>query len=61
MPMVMGFLEIVGGNQPVDPGYGVPAPPLGIWGGGGVPMPTPPIVIPPPPGAPSHPIVIPPA
>lgn len=46
-------------QSPVDPGYGVPAPPTiwpspgypahpiyyppGIWGGGNVPMPTPPI------------------
>jgi hypothetical protein len=40
------------------------APP-GIWGGGNVPMPTPPIYYPPgqpviPPGSPAHPIVVPP-
>jgi len=48
-------------------------PPLGIWGGGNVPMPTPPIYIPPAggggqppgiwgplPGFPTHPIVLPP-
>ena len=38
-------------------------PPLGIWGGGNVPMPTPPIYLPPGtiPGAPEHPIYIPPS
>jgi hypothetical protein len=61
----------------VWPGPGYPAhpiapggPPPGFWGGGGVPMPTPPIYIPLPPGeelppdgngnSPTHPIVLPP-
>jgi hypothetical protein len=57
-------------SHPIAPG----GPPLGIWGGGNVPMPTPPIYIPvpQPPGAaypdhpiywpvtPSHPITLPP-
>jgi hypothetical protein len=48
-------LEIGGGPMPGGP-------PLGIWGGGNVPFPTPPIYFPPSPGGePSHPIVIPPA
>lgn len=33
------------GGAPVYPGHALPQPPLGIWGGGNVPMPTPPIVI----------------
>ena len=59
---------------PVDPGYGKPSPPLGIWGPPG-PWPTPPIYYPPVhpmppiyyppnigsgPGVPTHPIVLPP-
>ena len=63
-------LEVGGGPMPGGPGR----PPLGIWGGGGVPMPTPPIhlgpggePLPPQvgggpiyPGMPAHPIVLPP-
>src|SRR5215472_12419429 len=62
-------LEVGGGPMPGGPGR----PPLGIWGGGGVPMPTPPIhlgpggePLPPQvgggpiyPGMPAHPIVLP--
>lgn len=58
---------------PTDPrpGWGLPGQPPGIWGGGNQPFPTPPIVIPQPPGGgppvviwpnpgrPTHPIVIP--
>src|SRR6516162_3867330 len=52
-------------DRPVDPGYGVPAPPDVIWGGRPPPMVTPPIYYPPsvPPGQPvfpAHPIVPPP-
>jgi hypothetical protein len=57
-------IQGVGAITPVDPGYGIPAPPggggspPGIWGGGNVPMPTPPIYI--PPVFPAHPIAPPP-
>jgi hypothetical protein len=48
---------------PVPPGPGTPSVPPGYWGGGNVPMPTPPIYIPIEPpatdGAPTHPIYIP--
>jgi hypothetical protein len=64
MPYVRGFLEIVQGphpehpiaptppgSGPVDPGYGVEAPPDVIWGGRPPLMPTHPIALPtPPPG-----------
>jgi hypothetical protein len=60
----------VGAIAPVDPGYGVPAPPLGIWGGPPLhpahpiaPGGPPPTVAPPiyyPPVFPAHPIVTPP-
>jgi hypothetical protein len=56
-------------GQPVDPGYGVPAPPAGLWPpGSGIDMPSHPIVLPPEnpgqppvviwpdPGYPAHPI-----
>ena len=39
------------GHQPY-PDQGLPQPPLGIWGGGNVPMPSPPIYIPPAGGQP---------
>ena len=39
-------LGIWGPTDP-RPGYGLPGQPPGIWGGGGVPMPTPPIYLPP--------------
>ena len=45
-------LEVGGGPMPGGPGQ---RPPLGIWGGGGVPMPTPPIYIPSPPDPPEVP------
>ena len=45
---------------PVDPGYGVPAPPLGTWGGVAPPYPStgpvPPVGVWPGPGYPAHPI-----
>jgi hypothetical protein len=49
---------------PVYPDQGLPQPPLGIWGGGNAPMPTPPIYLPPgtiPGLKPEHPIYIPPS
>jgi hypothetical protein len=66
-------IQGVGAIAPVDPGYGIPVgpggSPPGIWGGGNVPMPTPPIYLPPagpppgiwpPPGVVSPPIYYPP-
>ena len=56
--MQQPFLALItplGGSQS-------PGEPPGIWGGGNVPMPSPPIVIPPDaiePGVPTHPIFIP--
>jgi hypothetical protein len=55
-----------GGVAPPYPDHGLPGhpPPLGIWGGGNVPMPTPPIYLPPgsiPGLKPEHPIYIPPS
>jgi hypothetical protein len=48
-------------DRPVDPGYGVPAPPDVIWGGRPPPMPAHPIVLPPgQPVYPAHPIAPPP-
>jgi len=54
------------GTPPVGGYPSLPAPPLGIWGGGNVPMPTPPIYITIPPGViegepprPAHPIWLP--
>jgi hypothetical protein len=48
------------GGSPEHP-WVPPQPPLGIWGGAPLPMPTPPIYYPtPPPGYPAHPIQPPP-
>jgi|SRR6516164_4275734 len=51
-------IQGVGAIMPVDPGYGVPAPPDVIWGGRPPPQVTPPIYY--PPVFPAHPIVPPP-
>jgi hypothetical protein len=51
-------IQGVGAIMPVDPGYGIPAPPDVIWGGRPPPMVTPPIYY--PPVFPAHPIVLPP-
>jgi len=63
------LLHVSTGPVPPQPGVPthpivIPEPPLGIWGGGNVPFPTPPIYIPvpPPPDSglkPEHPIYIP--
>ena len=52
-------IQGVGAIAPVDPGYGVPLPPLGIWGPTD-PRPSHPIVLPEPPEVPTEPPIAPP-
>ena len=59
-PPVFPSHPIVLPTPPVDPGYGVPAPPLGIWGGAPPPHPAHPIAPGGPGGIVSPPIYYPP-